>query len=143
MITPLFTTKAIADGGRQGKVKSENGTIDFSLSMPKALGGKEEAGSTNPEQLFAAGYAACFDSALNMVARQARKRIQSSVAAEITIGKDEDGGFGLAAALYATVTGVSQEEAEMLVEQAHQACPYSKATRGNMDVTLHVTTTNE
>ncbi|UZJ77954.1 organic hydroperoxide resistance protein [Fictibacillus sp. KU28468] len=134
----LYTAKATADGGRQGKVKSSDSTLDFSLSMPKALGGKEEAGATNPEQLFAAGYAACFDSALQLVARQARKRVESSVTAEVSIGKDTDGGFGLAVALHAAIKGASQEEAQQLIEQAHQVCPYSKATRGNIEVTLHV-----
>ncbi|KSU84306.1 peroxiredoxin, Ohr subfamily [Fictibacillus enclensis] len=138
MLDALYTAKATANGGRQGKVKSSDSTIDFSLSMPKSLGGKEEAGATNPEQLFAAGYAACFDSALQLVARQARKRIESSVTAEVSIGKDTDGGFGLAVALHAKVNGTSQEEAEQLIEQAHQVCPYSKATRGNIAVTLHV-----
>ncbi|MDN4524509.1 organic hydroperoxide resistance protein [Fictibacillus fluitans] len=138
MLDALYTAKATANGGRQGKVQSTDGTIDFSLSMPKALGGKEEAGATNPEQLFAAGYAACFDSALQLVARQARKRVESSVTAEVSIGKDTDGGFGLAVALHAKIKGTSQEEAEQLIQQAHQVCPYSKATRGNIEVTLNV-----
>ncbi|MGG1575974.1 organic hydroperoxide resistance protein [Fictibacillus sp. NRS-1165] len=139
MLDSLYTAKATADGGRQGKVKSSDRTLDFALSMPKSLGGKEEAGATNPEQLFAAGYAACFDSALQLVARQARKRMESSVTAEVSIGRDTDGGFGLSVALYAAIKGASQEEAEQLVEQAHQVCPYSKATRGNIEVNLHVT----
>ncbi len=92
--------------------------------------------STNPEQLFSAGYAACFDSALNMVARQERKKIDSRVTAEVSIGKDTDGGFKLAVVLTAAINGVDESEAKDLIEKAHQACPYSKATRGNIDVEL-------
>ncbi|MDQ0207376.1 organic hydroperoxide resistance protein [Alkalicoccobacillus murimartini] len=132
----LYTAKATADGGRQGKVKSSDGTLDLTLSMPKSLGGQEKEGSTNPEQLFAAGYSACFDSALNAVARQSKKRIESKVTSEVSIGKDSDGGFKLAVVLSVVVNGVSLEEAEELVEQAHSFCPYSKATKGNIDVEL-------
>lgn len=132
----LYTAKATADGGRLGKVKSSDGTLDLTLSMPKSLGGQEKENTTNPEQLFAAGYAACFDSALNLVARQSRKRIESKVTAEISIGKDLDGGFKLAVALFVAVKGISLEEAEELVALAHTVCPYSKATKGNIEVAL-------
>ncbi|MCM2676326.1 organic hydroperoxide resistance protein [Alkalicoccobacillus plakortidis] len=132
----LYTAKATADGGRQGKVTSSDGTLDLTLSMPKSLGGQEKEGSTNPEQLFAAGYSACFDSALNAVARQFKKRIESKVTSEVSIGKDSEGGFKLAVVLSVVVNGVSLEEAEELVEQAHSFCPYSKATKGNIDVEL-------
>jgi len=104
--------------------------------MPKSLGGTEKEGATNPEQLFAAGYSACFDSALNLVARQARQKIESEVIAEVSIGKDTDGGFKLAVVLNVSINGVTQEEAEKLVKQAHGVCPYSKATRGNIEVEL-------
>ena len=132
----LYTAKATTDGGRQGKVTSSDGTLDLTLSMPKSLGGQEKEGSTNPEQLFAAGYSACFDSALNAVARQFKKRIESKVTSEVSIGKDSEGGFKLAVVLSVVVNGVSLEEAEELVEQAHSFCPYSKATKGNIDIEL-------
>ncbi|UOQ49697.1 organic hydroperoxide resistance protein [Gracilibacillus caseinilyticus] len=131
----LYTAKSTAEGGRQGKVTSSDGTLDLSLSMPKGLGGTEAEGTTNPEQLFSAGYAACFDSALQMVAMQQKKKITSKVTAEVSIGKDA-GGFGLSAKLHAEIEGVSQEEASDLVEAAHKVCPYSRATNGNMDVEI-------
>ncbi|WP_433747058.1 organic hydroperoxide resistance protein [Falsibacillus pallidus] len=131
----LYTAKATAEGGRSGKVSSSDGTLDLNLSMPKSLGGKEEAGATNPEQLFAAGYSACFDSALHLVAQKERKKIESKVTAEVSIGKDGES-FGLAVKLNVGINGVTQEEADDLVEKAHQVCPYSKATRGNIDVQL-------
>ncbi|WP_312471556.1 organic hydroperoxide resistance protein [Neobacillus sp.] len=132
----LYTASATAEGGRVGKVTSSDGTLNLALSMPKSLGGQGKENATNPEQLFAAGYAACFDSALNLVARQARKRIDSKVTAEVSIGKDQDGGFKLAAVLNVFIQGVTLAEAEELVEKAHGVCPYSKATKGNIDVLL-------
>ncbi|ARI75718.1 organic hydroperoxide resistance protein [Halobacillus mangrovi] len=135
MTNVLYTAKATAEGGRQGHVKSSDDTLNLDLSMPKSLGGTEKQGTTNPEQLFSAGYAACFDSALQLVASQMKKKIESSVTAEVSIGK-QDGGFGLSAKLYVEIKDVSQEEAEELVEKAHGVCPYSRATRGNMEVEL-------
>jgi len=132
----LYTASATAEGGRAGKVTSSDGTLNLALSMPKSLGGQGKENATNPEQLFAAGYAACFDSALNLVARQARKRIDSKVTAEVSIGKDQDIGFKLAAVLNVSIQGVTLAEAEELVEKAHGVCPYSKATKGNIDVLL-------
>lgn len=132
----LYTASATAEGGRAGKVTSSDGTLNLALSMPKSLGGQGKENATNPEQLFAAGYAACFDSALNLVARQARKRIESMVKAEVSLGSDQDGGFKLAAVLNVSIKGVSLAEAEELVHKAHSVCPYSKATNGNMDVKL-------
>ncbi|MBV7504845.1 organic hydroperoxide resistance protein [Bacillus sp. sid0103] len=132
----LYTASATAEGGRAGKVTSSDGTLNLALSMPKSLGGQGKENATNPEQLFAAGYAACFDSALNLVARQARKRIDSKVTAEVSLGKDQNGGFKLAAVLNVSIKGVSLAEAEELVHKAHGVCPYSKATNGNMDVKL-------
>ncbi|MDQ6600991.1 organic hydroperoxide resistance protein [Bacillus salipaludis] len=132
----LYTASATAEGGRAGKVTSSDGTLNLALSMPKSLGGQGQENATNPEQLFAAGYAGCFDSALNLVARQARKRIESKVTAEVSLGKDQDGGFKLAAVLNVSIKGVSLAEAEELVYKAHGVCPYSKATNGNMDVKL-------
>lgn len=133
----LYTAKATAEGGRAGTVKSEDGVLNHLLAMPKGLGGSGDESATNPEQLFAAGYAACFDSALNLVARQSKKRIESKVTAEVSIGKDKDGGFKLGVVLHVRVSGVSQEEAQELVQTAHVVCPYSKATKGNIEVELN------
>jgi lipoyl-dependent peroxiredoxin len=133
----LYTAKATAKGGRDGKVTSSDGVLDVALGMPKSLGGSGADGATNPEQLFAAGYSACFDSALNLVARQEKKKIQSNVTAEVSIGKDTDGGFKLGVVLSVAVNGVELDEAKQLVEKAHGVCPYSKATNGNIDVELH------
>ncbi|MCA0150706.1 organic hydroperoxide resistance protein [Rossellomorea vietnamensis] len=133
----LYTAKATAKGGRDGKVTSSDGVLDVALGMPKSLGGSGAEGATNPEQLFAAGYSACFDSALNLVARQEKKKIQSNVTAEVSIGKDTDGGFKLGVVLSVAVNGVELDEAKQLVEKAHGVCPYSKATNGNIDVELH------
>ncbi|RZT23484.1 organic hydroperoxide resistance protein [Fictibacillus sp. BK138] len=133
----LYTAKATAEGGRAGTVKSNDGVLSHKLAMPKGLGGSGDESATNPEQLFAAGYAACFDSALNLVARQSKKRIESKVTAEISIGKDTDGGFKLEVVLHVGVSGVSQEEAQELVQTAHGVCPYSKATQGNIEVELN------
>lgn len=129
----LYTASSTATGGRKGHVKSSDGTLDLNLSLPKGLGGKEEAGMTNPEQLFSAGYAACFDSALQMVARQAKKKTTSSVTANVSIEKKLKG-FGLSVELAVEIEGVSQKEAEELVDQAHQVCPYSRAIEGNVKV---------
>lgn len=134
----LYTAQATAQGGRKGTVTSSDGTIDFELSMPKSLGGQEKEGATNPEQLFAAGYSACFDSALQLVASKAKKSIESAITANVSIGKEGDG-FGLAVQLDVEIKGVSQEEAEELTHQAHQVCPYSRATRNNIEVTLNTT----
>ncbi|AGX04500.1 MULTISPECIES: organic hydroperoxide resistance protein [Bacillaceae] len=136
----LYTAKATAEGGRSGKVRTDDGNLDFNLSMPKSLGGNGTENGTNPEQLFAAGYASCFDGALNLVARQDRKKIESKVTAEVTIGKENDGGLALAVVLNAAVSGVSLEEAKELTEKAHGVCPYSRATRGNIEVTVNTET---
>ncbi|WRP06009.1 organic hydroperoxide resistance protein [Rossellomorea aquimaris] len=133
----LYTAKATATGGRAGKVTSSDGVLDVALAMPKSLGGSGAEGATNPEQLFAAGYAACFDSALNLVARQEKKKIESKVAAEVSLGKDTDGGFKLGVVLTVAVSGVELDEAKQLVEKAHGVCPYSKATSGNIEVEVN------
>ncbi|ATB30667.1 organic hydroperoxide resistance protein [Melittangium boletus] len=136
-IQPLYTTSATSNGGRNGRVRSDNGTVDFPLTMPKALGGPETPGSTNPEQLFAAGYSACFEGALRLVARNMKKSISDAhITAKVTIGKTPEGGFGLATELHGKISGVSAAEAQELMEAAHKVCPYSVATRGNMDVKL-------
>lgn len=134
----LYTTKATATGGRNGQVKSENEIINLEVRHPKALGGANDD-FANPEMLFAAGYSACFDSALNLVIK--KENIQTgitSVTAQVSIGQTETGGFGLEAELHATIPGVTMEVAQSLIEKAHQVCPYSNATRGNMAVKLTV-----
>ncbi|AEI63028.1 organic hydroperoxide resistance protein [Corallococcus macrosporus] len=138
-ISPLYSTAATTHGGRDGRVKSEDGVLDLPLAMPKALGGAGGA-VTNPEQLFAAGYSACFESALRLVARMQGKSLGSDagVRATVTIGKTPDGGFGLAVELQGLLPGIPNEEAQQLMEAAHQVCPYSKATRGNIDVKVSV-----
>ncbi|MCZ2822780.1 MULTISPECIES: organic hydroperoxide resistance protein [unclassified Modestobacter] len=135
----VYTAVATATGdGRNGHTRSSDGLIDLDLATPKEMGG--EGGATNPEQLFAAGYAACFLSALKMVARKQKAPINDAgVTAEVGIGPNDAGGFGLEVALHAELGGVDQATAEQLVEAAHQVCPYSNATRGNVPVTLETT----
>lgn len=134
----LYTTKATATGGRNGQVKSENGILDLAVKLPKGLGGANDD-FANPEMLFAAGYSACFDSALNLVIKNENiKTGETTVTAQISIGQNDAGGFGLEAELHANIPGVSLEEAQSLIEKAHQVCPYSNATRGNMPVKLTV-----
>lgn len=138
-MTTLYTADATATGGRNGHVKSSNSVLDLQVRMPKALGGTNDE-HANPEMLFAAGYAACFDSALNLVIKQEKISTgETTVNAKISIGQLENGGFGLAAELVINVPEVSQEKAQELVEKAHQVCPYSNATRGNIEVKLSVT----
>lgn len=131
---PLYTAVVKAKGGRDGHVKSEDGIINLDVRTPKELGGTGGE-ATNPEQLFAAGYAACFGSALTLVLSQAKKKADTEVTANVTIGKDEeDGGFMLAVKLDVSIDGLDREEAEEFVKKAHEVCPYSKATRGNISV---------
>lgn len=135
----MYTAEVTATGGRNGKVVSDNGVLNLEVRSPKALGGSSDD-YTNPEQLFAAGYSACFDSALNLVIKQAKVQTgETSVTAKVDIGKLDNGGFGLAAKLSVNIPEVSQEVAEELVVKAHQVCPYSNATRGNIEVILEVT----
>lgn len=131
---PLFTASATATGGREGRVTSTDGVIDLNVAMP---GSKHADESTNPEQLFAAGYAACFGSALNLVIGKERVKTDgTSVTGHVTLNQDDEGGFFISVELEVEIKGVDQETAERLVEAAHQVCPYSKATRGNVDVKL-------
>ena len=135
----LYTTSVTAKGGRNGQVKSENGILNLEVRMPKALGGANDD-FTNPEMLFAAGYAACFDSALNLIIGKSKIQTgETSVAAKVSIGQNEDGGFGLAVELDVNIPGVAIAEAKQLTEKAHQICPYSNATRSNIEVKLSVT----
>jgi osmotically inducible protein OsmC len=135
----LYTTSVTAKGGRNGQVKSENEILNLEVRMPKALGGANDD-FANPEMLFAAGYSACFDSALNRVISLSKTQTgETSVAAKVSIGQNEDGGFGLAVELDVNIPGVALAEAQQLAEKAHQICPYSNATRSNIEVKLLVT----
>ena len=137
-IEKLYTAEATATGGRNGNVKSSDGVLDLEVRTPKELGGGGGAYS-NPEQLFAAGYAACFDSALSLVIRTEKAEAgETKVTAKVSIGKNTSGGFGLAVKLAVSIPGVSPEVAQSLVEKAHQVCPYSNATRGNVEVELEI-----
>jgi osmotically inducible protein OsmC len=140
MIEKLYTAEATARGARAGHVKSSDGVLDLNLRIPKEMGGPGGAYS-NPEQLFAAGYAACFDGALNLAIRNVNvKTGETSVTAQVSIGSNGQGGFGLAVELTAHIPGVDQAQADSLVAEAHQICPYSNATRGNIDVAITATT---
>ena len=132
----LYTAEALATGeGRDGHGRSSDGRLDFDLAIPKEMGGS--GNGTNPEQLFAVGYAACFHSALRLVARQDKVDVSdSAVGARVSIGQLDNGGFGLAVELEITLPNVDAETARQVTEKAHQVCPYSNATRGNVDVTL-------
>ncbi|WP_070093762.1 MULTISPECIES: organic hydroperoxide resistance protein [Pseudomonas] len=138
-VTPLYIAEATSTGGRDGKSRSSDGKLEVKLSTPKELGGAGGEG-TNPEQMFAAGYSACFIGALKFVAGQAKKQLpaDSSITAKVGIGQIP-GGFGLDIDLHINLPGLTQAEAEELVEKAHHVCPYSNATRNNVDVRLHVT----
>lgn len=132
----LYQTRASATGGRNGHVVSADGVLDHRLAIPKELGGPGGA-LTNPEQLFAAGYAACFDSALGFVAGQRKQKLSGTqVDATVGIGQREAGGFGLVVTLEVTIPELPRDEAQALLEATHQVCPYSNALRGNVDVTL-------
>lgn len=134
-----YTTAARATGGRDGHAATLDGTFKVDLSTPQELGGGGGAGA-NPEQLFASGYAACFIGAMKFVAGQEKKSLPSdaNVTAHVGIGPRSEGGFGLTVALDVALPGMDRAEAEKLVEAAHHVCPYSNATRGNIDVKLSV-----
>ncbi|KUG12015.1 organic hydroperoxide resistance protein [Elizabethkingia sp. HvH-WGS333] len=134
----LYTIGATATGGRNGHVKSDNGVLELEVRYPKGLGGANDD-YANPEMLFAAGYSACFDSALNLVIKSAKIQTgETTVTAKVGIGQIENGGFGLEVELHANIPRVTIEEAQDLIEKAHQVCPYSNATRGNIEVKLTV-----
>ncbi|MDU7558265.1 MULTISPECIES: organic hydroperoxide resistance protein [unclassified Pseudomonas] len=134
----LYTAVATATGGRDGRAVSSDKVLDVKLTTPKELGGAGGE-ATNPEQLFAAGYSACFIGALKFVASQTKRSIatDASITAHVGIGQIP-GGFGLDIDLHISLPGLEQSDAQALVEAAHQVCPYSNATRGNVDVRLHV-----
>jgi Ohr subfamily peroxiredoxin len=133
-----YTAKATATGGREGVAKSDDGRLDVKLSTPKGLGGDDGQG-TNPEQLFAAGYAACFIGALKFVAGSEKIALPSDthINSEVSIGAIE-GGFGIAVKLAVSLGDMDKKAAQELVNKAHQVCPYSNATRGNIEVELSV-----
>ncbi|MCG8910339.1 organic hydroperoxide resistance protein [Pseudomonas nitroreducens] len=137
-IKALYTATATATGGRDGRAISSDGILDVKLSTPRELGGAGGE-ATNPEQLFAAGYSACFIGAIKFVASQSKKQIpaDASITGKVGIGQIP-GGFGLEVELNINLPGLDQAEAEDLVAKAHQVCPYSNATRGNIDVRLNV-----
>ncbi|WP_210586694.1 organic hydroperoxide resistance protein [Streptomyces sp. GESEQ-35] len=130
----LYTAVATAENGRDGRVATDDGKLDVVVNPPKEMGGS--GSGTNPEQLFAAGYSACFQGALGVVARQENADISgSTVTAKVGIGKNTDG-FGIIVEISAHIPNVDAATATSLLEKAHQVCPYSKATRGNITVTL-------
>jgi len=132
-----YTTEATATGGRDGHARSQDGRFDVALSTPKELGGAGGDGS-NPEQLFAAGYSACFIGALKVAGQQLKVKVPDDVAvtAKVGIGPRSAGGFGITTDLTVSLPGIDRAEAQRLVDAAHEICPYSNATRGNVDVGL-------
>ena len=138
-VNALYHTTATATGGRDGHARTADGALDVTLSTPKELGGAGGPGN-NPEQLFAAGYSACFLGAMKFVASQGGPKVpaDTTVTATIGIGPRSEGGFGITAELKIALPGLSHDDAHKLVEAAHQVCPYSNATRGNVDVKLSV-----
>lgn len=134
----LYTAEATARGGREGRVATSDGTLDLSLAVPKELGGPGGPG-TNPEQLFAAGFAGCFDNAMIVVARRMKLSTEGSrVTARVGIGPTGNRGYGLEVELLVALPELEDEQAEQLVAAAHQVCPYSNATRGNIQVDVRV-----
>ena len=134
----LYTAVATATGGRQGRVRSSDGALAVDLALPTELGGPGGA-ATNPEQLFAAGYAACYDNAMRRVAREKRIAIgQTSVTARVGIGRNEAGYYELDVELHVQLPDLEREVAEQVAADAHRICPYSNAVRGNLDVNIVV-----
>ena len=138
-INVLYRTSATSIGGRDGRSAVDDGSLEIKLTTPKELGGAGGAGN-NPEQLFAAGYSACFIGALKFVASQGGPKVpaETTVQATVGIGPRAQGGFGLDVALAVSLPGLARADAEALVAKAHEVCPYSNATRGNIDVRLSV-----
>lgn len=137
----LYTAQATATGGRAGTAKTDDGRLSLTLSTPKALGGDDGAG-TNPEQLFAAGYSACFIGAMKAVAAREKIKLpgEVSITSNVSIGPmtGKAGAFGIAVRMAISIPGMDKNEAQKLVATAHEVCPYSNATRGNIDVDLSV-----
>lgn len=139
-INPLFTATASGTGGRNGHAESSDGIVKVELSVPKAMGGPGKPGTATPEHLFAAGYAACFGGAIDFVAKQQKKDASKArVTTAVSIGPREGGGFGLAVKMRVEDNSLKQAELAALVKEAHEKiCPYSHATRGNVDVQFEV-----
>jgi lipoyl-dependent peroxiredoxin len=139
-INPLFTATATASGGRNGRTESDDGIVKADLSVPKAMGGPGKAGTATPEHLFAAGYAACFGGALDFVGKQHKKDAsKAKVTCAVSIGPRDGGGFGLAVKMRVEDKSLPQADLMTLVREAHEKiCPYSHATRGNVNVQLDV-----
>jgi Ohr subfamily peroxiredoxin len=139
-MTTLYTTEALSTGdGRNGEVRSADGVLDELLAVPKEMGGPG-GDRTNPEQLFAAGYAACFHNGMRLIAGQQKVQLdESTVRSTVSLITLDNGGFSLEVALSAHLPGLDQATADQLVEATHQVCPYSNATRGNISVTLEAT----
>ena len=134
-MSALYSTQAHVSGGRNGHGETSDGLLKVDLAMPKELGGK--GGATNPEQLFAVGYAACFESAVRFVARQQKLPLEdASVTSTVSLYPNDQGGFRLGVSLAAEIKGLDQAGAEALLSEAHKICPYSNAIRGNIDVAL-------
>ena len=139
-IKPLFTATATAIGGRNGHTETSDGVVKADLSLPKELGGPGRPGAATPEHLFAAGYAACFGGALDFVAKQQKRNAaQAKITSAVSIGPREGGGLGLAVKLRVEDKSIAQAELAAFVREAHEKiCPYSHATRGNVDVAFEV-----
>ncbi|SDR69947.1 peroxiredoxin, Ohr subfamily [Christiangramia echinicola] len=134
----LYKTKVTTHGGRNGRTRSEDGIIDMELKMPKSMGG-EGGDYSNPEQLFGAGYSSCYGSALEVVAKKNKVDLGDySVTAVVKLGQTESGNLQLSVTLDSYIPGVDVETGEKLVNEAHEICPYSRATRDNIDVTLNL-----
>jgi len=132
----VYKAKAVSTGGRDGHVQVLDSPLSFDMAVPKEMGGTKEKG-VNPEQLFAAGFSACFGSALQHVLRTGKLHVATpEVHVTVGIGTDDQGGFYLTADILAVFTGIDQDTADRLVREAHQVCPYSKATRGNIEVSV-------
>ena len=138
-MSALYTTTVTATGGRAGRVQSDDGLLEMQLALPSSMGGTGKA--SNPEQMFAGGYAACFGNAVIHVARRHKAKLRDNdvtVMATVGLRDNGSGGFGLTVALDVTLAGLDQAEAETIVGEAHKVCPYSNAMRGNIDVAITV-----
>ncbi|HEU0043371.1 organic hydroperoxide resistance protein [Sphingomonas sp.] len=138
-VNVIYRTTATATGGRDGAARSDDGSVDVKLVVPKEMGGPGGTGA-NPEKLFAAGYSACFLGAMKAVSGKVGVKVpaDATVTAEVGFGPREEGGYGITANLTAMLPGVDRADAEKLMQAAHEVCPYSNATRGNLDVGLSV-----
>ncbi len=135
----LFTATSTATGGRNGHSEASDGSVKVDLSVPKEMGGPGKPNTTTPEHLFATGYAACFSGALDLVAKQKKlDLVDATVTCSVSIGSQSEGGYGLAAKMHVKTQGISETDAEQLVQEAHRICPYSNATRNNMQVELEI-----